>query len=166
VQLIALVPATRLLLGNTDAGEADEAEPPTPPLGELKLSSLGSYDANKSPPLHLSAVAAAGAGGDYYGGVGDVSPAESTRSFASGKGERVPPSLLPESPDTDTPKRKGGPSPPASSLQSATAAAADGSPFFSASSSPVSKLLRLPRGRSLRFFIDGDDGLAKENKKG
>lgn len=150
--------------GNTDGDEAEE--PPTPPrLGELTLSSLGSYDASKSPPLHLSTSAASAGGGGYYGGVGDVSPAESARSFASGKGERAPPSLLPEPPDTDTPKRKGAPSPAASSLLSA-AAAADGSPFFSASSSPVNKLLRLPRGRSLRFFIDGDDGLAKENEKG
>ncbi len=154
--------------GNTDGDEAPES--PTPPrLGDLKLSSLGSCDASKSPPLRLSAAAAASAaGGDYYGGVGEVSPAESVRSFASGQGETAPPSLLPEPPDADTPKRKGGPSPAASSLLSAAGAGAgaDGSPLFSASSSPVNKLLRLPRGRSLRFFIDVDDGPAKGNKEG
>lgn len=135
----------------------NEVEPSLPTLGGLKLSLLGSCDASRSPPPAGLLLLPAGRLGD----VGAVSPCESARSSASNKGEEhqqsamsfSDPPLLP--PDTGAPR--GGMDQPSSS----SSASPVYSPLLSAS---VDKLLQFPRGRSLRFFIDGDEDLGNEKR--
>lgn len=138
--------AARPPLSVAEADPTDDVEPSLPTLGELKLSLLGSYDSGRSPPVALFS-------GCRCGDVGAVSPSESARSSISKTGEESGLSIS-DAPDTGTSRRKNRPSSSACSSSSAS----------SLMSPPVDKLLHLPRGRSLRFFIDGDEGLAKEKK--
>lgn len=137
-------------VAETDPAD-DAAEPSLPTAGGLKLSLLGSYgDASKSPPAAFFSASRC-----YGGGGGAVSPAESAGSSTNDKVETV---ALPLSGPPDngaTSRRKDRPS---------SSSSACSCPLPSLSS-PVDKLLHLPRGRSLRFFIDGDDGLANNEKR-
>lgn len=131
-------------------GPTEDAESSLPALGGLKLSLLGSYDAaSKSPPAGLFPAG-------RYACVGAVSPAESARSSASNRGEK---SVLPLSDPPDTGAARWNGQPLSSSTCSSSSSPA---PLPTVSSPRVDKLLHLPRGRSLRFFIDGDEGLANE----
>lgn len=131
-----------------ETNPADDAEPSLPTLGGLKLSLLGLCDASRSPAAAFFSPGRSGGVGVGVGvGVGAVSPCESAMSSASNRGgEQGAP------PEPGAPRLAEG---------KASSSASSSSPFLSPR---VDKLLHLPRGRSLRFFIDGDEGLGNEKK--
>eukprot|EP00903_Cladosiphon_okamuranus_P011161 g10534.t1 len=127
---------------------ADDSEPSLPTLGGLKLSLLGSCDTSRSPPPAFFSAS-------RHGGLGVVSPCESARSSASNKGE------LGSLPLSDPPAPGGAPR-LAKGHHQTSSSPTSSSPCLSPG---IDKLLHLPRGRSLRFFIDGDEGLlGNENR--
>lgn len=153
-------PSLSLAAGNESSPSPDDHDPPPRPgLQGLKLSPLGSYDPGRSPLVCESVQSRSTRLGIPR--VEAISPAGSSGSCSAENESKTPFSFA------ETPGGWAGDERrllEAAKLPSCCSGSCSSSPSPSTLSSPADKLLRLPRGKSFRFFIDGEEGASSEMK--